>query len=128
MEYKKKQKLDKQKKYKEEEAETANLWNQTGQKLLACEEIEKEKCRNIARKIADFNRQMALDNVKKVEEKILAELVYDQNTKNQLKKEDKDFYEYAKKCIGESQTGGKQVTPLLLEMKKYKDFLLEGAL
>lgn len=34
--------------------------------------------------------------------------------------QEKNFYSYAEKCIGEWQTQGKNVKPLIMELKNYK--------
>jgi len=37
-----------------------------------------------------------------------------------LDQQQKNFYSYAEKCIGEWQSQGKNVKPLILELKNYK--------
>lgn len=100
-------------------------WKFQNKKLLENEENENAQRRQIQKQISDFNRKRAEEKKLEIEQRILREYEEAEQLKNGLDLEKKEFYSYTEKCVREWESQGKNVTPLLLEMKKHKDFLIK---
>lgn len=106
--------------FKKEELEFVEDWKRKMNQLEADERKEKrlEKERN--RNLFDYQQLQFLERKK------LAQKVFIQNnedsykTKYMLSKESDDFIAYAEMWIQEYHKQGKDITPLLLELKRYK--------
>ena len=57
---------------------------------------------------------------KKAEEEFKSELVDAEKTKALIDQQEKQFYSYAEQALKEWQNNGKNVKPLILELKSYK--------
>ncbi len=57
---------------------------------------------------------------KRAEDDFIRELQESSKTQALLDQKEKEFYSYAEKCIKEWQDAGKNVKPLILELKNYK--------
>lgn len=84
-----------------------------------------KKQRQMMMQINEFNKRMAQEKQQKMEDDIRREMQRDIETQERIKNEKKDFFKYAEKCINNWESQGKNVMPMLLEMKKYKDFMIQ---
>lgn len=62
---------------------------------------------------------------KKVEDEFKRELEEATKANALIDQKEKEFYSYAEKCIREWQDSGKNVTPLILELKNYKKRIVQ---
>ena len=104
------------------------LWERKNNKLIELEKKEKQDFRNTLKQIENFNKKMAQEKEKNIEREILDELNQDKIVKAKIKKEQTDLFKYAERCIKERRVEGQDIKCLLLEMRQYKDFLMEGNL
>ena len=109
----------------EEKKQQRNLFKETSQFMVNHEENSKNKQRELMKQMADYNRQMEKDKLKRIEDQIRKEYQRDKQTHQRIQDEKQDFFKYAENCINNWRSGGKNVMPLLLEMKKYKDFMIQ---
>ena len=102
----------------DEEREFAEYWKVRNQELQEMENREKleelERNKDLAR-----NRKEQAEAQQKIREhEFKKEQKAATKTQALLDQQDKHFYSYAEKCIKEWKDQGKNVTPLLLELKK----------
>lgn len=90
------------------------------------EDESRRKQRRLMVEMAKFNLQMAEDKRRKMEDEIRAEFERDARARQRIEDEKRDFFKYAESCINDWRKGGQNVKPLLLEMKKYKDFIVKS--
>lgn len=105
---------------KQEEKEFAEFWKIRNEELLLAEQQEKEEDRARAVELANFiKNQEAQKNALKQ-----AEFIRDQEAAYKaqalLDQQEKNFYSYAEQCINQWQAQGKNVKPLIMELKNYK--------
>lgn len=105
---------------KQEEKDFAEFWKVRNEELQLAEEQEKEEERLRAQELSQFQKAQA--HVKK--QNAIAEFQTDQAQALKVRalndQQEKNFYSYAEKCIGEWQAQGKNVKPLIMELKNYK--------
>lgn len=65
-------------------------------------------------------RKQVEQRQKKAEEEFKVDLVDAARTQALLDQQEKGFYSYAEQALKEWQTKGKNVTPMILELKNYK--------
>lgn len=105
---------------KKEEKEFAEFWRVRNEELQRAEQQEKEEERQRAAELVAFqNKQSGAKKDAQVAEfrannqaSLQAQALLDQQEKN--------FYSYAERCIGEWQEQGKNVKPLVMELKNYR--------
>ena len=105
---------------KKEEMEFAEFWRIRNDELTLAEQQEKEEDRARMVELANFvKNQLEQKNSKKVQEFIADQ---DAAAKAQalLDQQEKNFYSYAEQCISQWQAQGKNVKPLIMELKNYK--------
>ena len=103
-----------------EEKEFSEFWKVRNEELALAEQQEKEEERQRQIELTQFiKKQSQVKNdkaIKNFQEEhtaaIQAQALLDQQEKN--------FYSYAEKCIGEWQDQGKNVKPLIMELKNYR--------
>jgi hypothetical protein len=118
-------KLKKKEKELLEKDQQRKIFKETTKFLQNHEEDSKNKQREIMIQMAEYNKQMEREKLKKMEDELRKEYERDAQTKKRIENEKKDFFKYAENCINNWKSGGKNVMPLLLEMKKYKDFMID---
>lgn len=99
---------------------------ETSESLRNKEKETRKKQRKLMEEMTKFNQRMAKEKMQKMEDEIREEFRRDANTRKRIQDEKHDFFKYAESCINNWQKGGQNVMPLLLEMKKYKDFLVRS--
>jgi hypothetical protein len=105
---------------KNEEKEFAEFWRVRNEELQAAEQQEKEEEKQRLLELTKFRqKQGEIKNEKAVQEfkdsnqaSLQAQALLDQQEKN--------FYSYAERCIQEWSTQGKNVKPLIMELKNYR--------
>lgn len=84
------------------------------------EQQEKEEERQRAKELAAFVRTQNDAKQDKAIKDFQAEQANAVKTQALLDQQEKNFYSYAEKAIGEWQGQGKNVKPLIMELKNYK--------
>ena len=105
---------------KREDSEFAHFWKVRNDELQLAEEQEKEEDRQRAKELAQFQHAQ----MKRKNEQAVIDFQEGQanslKTKALLEQQEKNFYSYAEKAIAEWQAQGKNVKPLIMELKNYK--------
>lgn len=105
-------------KEKQEDTEFAQFWKVRNQELQEMEERER---------IEEIERNQELERYRKRQAEQKEKIKVNEFRREQeaatraqalLDQQDKHFYSYAERCIKEWKDQGKNVTPLLLELKK----------
>lgn len=105
---------------KQEEKEFAEFWRIRNDELTVAEQQEKEEDRARAVELANFIKsQHETKNALKVKE-FLADQDAAYKAQALLDQQEKNFYSYAEQCISQWQDQGKNVKPLIMELKNYK--------
>ena len=119
-EYVRRKKEEKKIQEKKEEAEFVDDWKR---KMKQLEEDERQEYLNIKERnkmLAEYQK-MQYDEKKKLALKQFEQLNEDSyKTKLKLDQENDEFLKYAENCIRDYHKQGKDITPLLLELKRYK--------
>ena len=84
------------------------------------EEQEKEEERQRARELQRFQSEQSRIKNEIVVKEFRDEQVNALKTQALLDQQEKNFYSYAEKCIQDWQAQGKNVKPLIMELKNYK--------
>ena len=119
-EYVKRKKEEKKIQEKKEDAEFVDDWKRKMKQLEEDEKQEYLALRERNRNLAEYQK-MQYDEKKKLALKQFEQLNEDSyKTKMMLDKENDEFLKYAESCIKDYHKQGKDITPLLLELKRYK--------
>ena len=119
-EYVKRKKEEKEIQEKKEDAEFVDDWKRKMKQLEEDEKQEYLALRERNRNLAEYQK-MQFDEKKKLALKQFEKLNEDSyKTKMMLDKENDEFLKYAENCIRDYHQQGKDITPLLLELKRYK--------
>lgn len=102
---------------KKEEKEFTEFWKIRNEELHMQESQEKEDTRQRQVELKAFQKYQLDNKQKKIEEDYKKQLEEATNTQALLDQKDKEFYSYAEKCIKEWKDAGKNVTPLIMELK-----------
>ena len=84
------------------------------------EEQEKEEERQRARELQRFQSEQSRIKNEIFVKEFRDEQVNALKTQAPLDQQEKNFYSYAEKCIQDWQAQGKNVKPLIMELKNYK--------
>lgn len=82
--------------------------------------MEKEEFKNKQVELKAYQKSQADLRKKAAEDEFVREMHEATSSKALLDHKEKEFYSYAEKCIREWQEQGKNVKPLILELKNYK--------
>ena len=82
--------------------------------------MEKEEIRQKQSQLKQYQLSQAENRKKAAEEEYIRDLHEATANSALLDNKEKEFYSYAEKCIKEWQDAGKNVRPLILELKNYK--------
>jgi hypothetical protein len=88
------------------------------------EEQEKEEERQRAKELQNFQGEQARIKNEAVVREFQDSQVNALKTQALLDQQEKNFYSYAEKCITDWQGQGKNVKPLIMELKGYKKRVL----
>jgi hypothetical protein len=110
----KKAELDSEKK---EEEEFKEYWKIRNQELQEAEAYEREEDRLRSKELAEFLKYQGDQKRKIVEDDFVREQKNSTKAQALLDQQEKHFYSYAEKAIQEWKGEGKNVTPLILELK-----------
>lgn len=103
-----------------EDKEFAEFWKQRNNELQIQEEQERQD---------NYNRQVELKKYQRIQSAKIQERAKNEFQEEQqaalkaqalLDQQEKNFLSYAEKAIGEWEKNGKNVKPLILELKGYK--------
>jgi hypothetical protein len=104
----------------QEEKDYTEFWKARNDELLTSEEIEKEEIRMKQSQLKQYQKNQYENRKKAAEDEYIRELHEAASNTALLDNKEKEFYSYAEKCIKEWQDVGKNVRPLILELKNYK--------
>lgn len=105
---------------KNEAKEFAAFWKIRNDELSIAEQQEKEEERQRQSQLKQFQKNQADAKFVKGEQEFRNELENDSKSQALLDNQEKQFYSYAEKCVKEWQDAGKNVKPLIMELKGYK--------
>jgi len=103
--------------YVQEEKDFTEFWKARNEELAVSENIEKDEFRNKQVELKAYQRSQAEFRKKAAEDEFMREMKEATTSKALLDHKEKEFYSYAEKCIKEWQDQGKNVKPLILELK-----------
>ena len=109
---------------KQEEKEFAQFWQVRNEELQMAEEQEREEERQRAQELSKFQKNQAEIKNKIAVQEFMQQQADALKTQALLDQQEKNFYSYAERCIEEWQTQGKNVKPLIMELKNYKKRVL----
>ena len=103
-----------------EAKEFAEFWKVRNQELQQAEQQEalEEKQRQL--ELVKFLSKQSDIKKTKAEEQFKLDNVASMQTQALLDQQEKNFYSYAERCIKEWQEQGKNVKPLIMELKNYR--------
>lgn len=105
---------------KQEEQEFAAAWKVKMTELEESELAEQRTTHERARQLQAYNRRQMDYKARKAEEEALIEEELARQAQEMLNNEQTQFSSYAEKCLQQWAGQGKNVTPMLLELKQYK--------
>lgn len=82
--------------------------------------MEKQETRQRNDEMKEYLHKQMEQRHKKAEDEFKAKLEEAANTQALLDQQEKGFYSYAEQAVKEWQQKGKNITPLILELKNYK--------
>ena len=103
-----------------EEKEFSEFWKIRSEELQIAEKQEQEELRMRNKELSNYVRTQSEWKKKRVEDDFKKELEAASKSQALLDEQEKQFYSYAEKCIKEWEANGKNVKPLILELKSYK--------
>ena len=109
---------------KKEENDFAAFWKVRNEELQFAEEQEKEEERQRARELQNFQLNQARVKNENAVRAFQNEQANALKTQALLDQQEKNFYSYAEQCIRDWQDQGKNVKPLIMELKNYKKRVL----
>lgn len=104
----------------QEEKDYSEFWKARNDELAFAENTEKEEIRMKQSHLKQYQKQQADNRRKKAEDEYVKQIHEAADSAALLDQKEKEFYSYAEKCIKEWQDQGKNVRPLILELKNYK--------
>ena len=105
---------------KREELEFAEFWKLRNEELAIAEQQEREEERQRRVELTNYLKKQADEKNAKAQEEFVNNQHEALHNQALLDQQQKNFYSYAEKCIAEWQSQGKNVKPLILELKNYK--------
>jgi hypothetical protein len=103
-----------------EQKQFQEFWKLRSEELLMAEDKEKMEAKQRSEDMKDYLRKQVEARSKKAEEDFKTELAEAARTQAMLDQQEKGFYSYAEQALKEWQDKGKNVTPIILELKNYK--------
>lgn len=103
-----------------EDKDFSVFWRARNEELTVSENIEKEEIRQKQSELKVYQKSQAEVRKKLAEDEYVREMQEATVTQSLLDHKEKEFYSYAERCIREWQDAGKNVKPLIMELKSYK--------
>lgn len=105
---------------KKDEAAFVDDWKKKMKQLEKDEQIEKQMIKERNQNLAEYQKMQLNEKRRKAKEHFYQLNEDSYKTKLMLEREDDEFIKYAEGWIREYQQQGKDITPMLLQLKKYK--------
>ena len=105
---------------KQEEEMFAEFWKEKMQELAEIEKMEEDEKRERAKQLQLFHKKQMDFKARRAEQEALIEEELARQSIKMQEDEQLQFHSYAEKCLKEWSTQGKNITPLILELKNYK--------
>ena len=102
---------------KREEEEFKEYWKLRNQELQEAEALEKEEEKQRSKELQEHLKHQSEIKRKQAEQEFIREQKAATKTQALLDQQEKHFYSYAEKAIEDWKKEGKNVTPLILELK-----------
>lgn len=103
-----------------EQKEFSEFWKIRNEELAIAEQQEREEERQRQAQLKTFQKNQLTKKQKEIEKEFIAEQEAQLKTQALLDQQTKNFYSYAEEAVQTWQEGGKNVKPLILELKGYK--------
>jgi hypothetical protein len=111
---------------KKDDKEFVEYWKERMQQLELDEKEEKGEIRARNKNLQDFHKMQMEVKKKNAETEFVSDQEAAYKTKLMLNNEQDDFLKYAEESIKEYYNAGKDITPLILDLKSYKKKLFYG--
>ena len=105
---------------KDEDEQFALFWKEKMEELSELERMEEFEKRERAKQLQNFHKKQMDFKARKAEQDALVEEELARQSLKMQEDEQLQFHSYAEKCLKEWSVQGKNITPLLLELKNYK--------
>jgi hypothetical protein len=105
---------------KDEEEQFAMFWKEKMTELSELERMEENEKRERAKQLQNFHKKQMDFKARKAEQEALIEEELAKQSLKMQEDEQLQFHSYAEKCLKEWSVQGKNITPLILELKNYK--------
>lgn len=105
---------------KREEGEFTEAWKARMDELHQQEQDERDEARQRNLEVQDFRKRQMDFKARKAEDQAQRDLEHAREMLSQKEFDDDHFNSYAEKCLQEWAAQGKNVTPLILELKGYR--------
>lgn len=103
-----------------EDKEFLNQWNEKMKLMKEDEKLELFEIRNRSKNLQNYHKYQMEIRKKKAEDDFKTDMENAYKSKLMLQNENDEFLKYAEGWIGEYYKDGKDITPLLLDLKGYK--------
>ena len=107
-------------KKKQEEREFSEFWKLRNEELAIADQQEKDENRQRQLELNAYIRKQIDDKNRKAQETFINEQHEALRNGALMDQQEKNFYSYAEKCIAEWSSQGKNVKPLIMELKNFK--------
>lgn len=105
---------------KQEEEMFADFWKDKMKELTELEKLEEQEKRERAKQLQNFHKKQMDYKARKAEQEALIEEELARQAIKMQEDEQLQFHSYAEKCLKEWSEQGKNIAPLILELKNYK--------
>lgn len=105
---------------KQEEKEFSEFWKVRNQELQLAEAQEREEERQRQLELVKFLKKQSDEKRLMSEKQFVQENQASLEAQALLDQQEKNFYSYAERCIKEWEAAGKNVKPLIIELKNYR--------
>ena len=107
-------------KKKQEEREFSEFWKLRNEELAIADQQEKDENRQRQLELNAYIQKQIDDKNRKAQETFINEQHEALRNGALMDQQEKNFYSYAEKCIAEWSSQGKNVKPLIMELKNFK--------
>lgn len=109
---------------RKEESAYQSFWADRNKRLDHEDEKRRQNEREVLEKVANFNQKLAAERRKRLQSDVMRELEEAECEKENILSQDRQFQSYAERCLREWEAGGKNILPLIIELKRHKDLPL----
>lgn len=103
-----------------EEKDFADFWKVRNQELQLAEQQEREEEKQRQLELVSFLKGQSKDKLTIAENKFRQDNKHSVESQALLDQQEKNFYSYAERCIRDWEAAGKNVKPLIIELKNYR--------